>query len=221
MKKLNRLITEEFSFVRLYLDDFYKIIEELKCECESIEIEADNFSIEEPKEIEALDKLFVRELRIKTYKPSLEIDLRPYLACLRTYDNEAKAMGLFKKLTDILSKSQSPLRFFLKYWILLASGLTISSITICSSFFLKHIGTRALQKPMVYFIAVLLFLNFANLLLYVPTVYLMNTRRQSLFILQEKSNKQSFFTRKKDDLILAITTAVVGGFIGWLLGRYK
>lgn len=217
MKKLSRYRREDFSLVRLYLDDFYEIIESLKSECESVTIQADSYLLEDPKEVETLDKPIVRELNIRTSKPSLEVDLRPAIAWLHIYDDDTKALGLSKKIEDILTKSQSPIRFFINGWACVIFAF------ICGGAVFVPISYVLKQKPVTYpyLILACLILGFVlAVALPIVTLYFMDTRRQSLFLLERKSNRQGFLTRKKDELIIVIISAIVGSILTVVTMRF-
>lgn len=210
MKKLSRHSEKTFSFVRLYLDDFYEIIELLKDGRESIKIEVGDFLIEEPKEVETLDKPFVRELRIETSRPFLKIWLLPWFANLETYDDDVKTLGLFTKIKDILAKSQSSIRFFANIWVFVVS-IIIGISASTSAIYLAYLEQQKFIAPLALAVFGIAFSAFATF------ICIMNRRYQSLFILQRKSTKRNFFIRNKDQLALLTIGSLLTLATQWIL----
>ena len=108
--------------------------------------------------------------------------------------------GLAAQIEDILSKRKSYLRFFANPWAPNLFSL-ICLILIFSLF-------KELKTQLYLFLVYILFIVLWGL-----WGFRIDTRRHSLIYLYDDSSASSFLKRNKDNILISVISALIGGII--------
>jgi hypothetical protein len=207
MRELDKPISKEYLPLTLFRDDLESIERVLKQSTEAVEIEAGGFQFDSIDElITKLSDRRVREMEIRASRPYIRIELAPMWAKLYVGSSANASAGPFYRLDQVLRRARRrlwPLYSFYFVWIV--NGALWVSIPL---------------RPKVSRAATIVF-TATSLAWVVWTVYV-RLRRHSTIILIPRGSA-SFWVRKKDELLLAVVSALLGailGAAGVLLVRY-
>lgn len=209
MKKRDKSIAKHYPPIKLYLDDLEEIEEALKKASDSISFETEEYefdSIEELKTHYKTAQLY--ELEVSTRSPYVSLDLDRKSAFVYAASSEANSAGAFYRLEQIISR-----RLLKPRWIYsLPLVLVLTSI---GTFVQYHFSNR-INYYVSLSIAILLMI-WGIFACYVAL------RRHSVIVLIHRNSEEPFFQRNKDNLTLAIISALLGailGVAGTLIGGY-
>ena len=123
-------------------------------------------------------------------------------------EDDIKLRGLADKIRDILSERKSYLRFFANVWS--PNLVTLIWITFC-----------LISKETITPISFLVYVLFFGLWL-LWGIWI-NTKKHILIYLYDYSSKSGFFKRNKDNILISVLSALIGGIITlaitWLLKK--
>ena len=184
--------------LRLDRDDLASIEAVLRDSAEGLEIETDGFQFDSLEELTT--KFHDRTLRgvdIRTRRPYVSIELTRMWAKLYLGSSINASAGLFYRLDRILSRARRPLwPLYSYYFIWVLNGVFLLSTPLH-----RYIGASA-ATPLV-----------AGSLAWVIWANCVRFRRHSLITLAARGSS-SFWARKKDDLLLALVSALLGAILG-------
>jgi len=210
MKKRSQGRKKSLNWVRLYLEDFYAIIDRLK-EYDDISIKADEWELENPEDIETVkDRTSVRDLHIScssSYRQGLFFHLSRYGVHVSIPKDDPKSLGIFTAVVETVAASQSSfLKLTTNYFsfMLWIFGLNL----IFNHFFLDRLEASGFSKLE----AVLTIPILSTLTLVGPFFYL-TFYRGALFFPQRKSEKPKFFIRNKDQIIVGVVYSLIVALI--------
>lgn len=196
MKKIHKPLGEHLRPIKLYYDDILEIYRILKEAGDLIQIKTDEYEIESIEEILSIKKPFITNLSIKLYEPAVSIDFRDSNIWLYASEDTPVQRGLYEKIKTILVKKQ---RIFAPlFQSSIASGLfTGSSTWWLFTDDYKYIGILIICLGLLW----MYFGHKSQFQFY------------SLIFPVSRTDKPSFLERNKDQLFLALISAIMGGII--------
>jgi hypothetical protein len=201
MKKLNQPLSKEYMPLKLYLDDLNEIEGIVKESTATMELEADGFQFASVEEMaHKLRDRSITGVKLTISQPYSTIELERLWAKLYVSSSETLGAGLFHKLDHVLAQARRPLWFLYSYYFVSPLG-SLAGIMILKSLWALGIGPIG----------------------WALWVFFVRSRRHSLVIIVARKGIGSFWTRKKDDIILVGMGAFIGailGVIGTLLISY-
>src|ERR1700738_1666511 len=146
-----------------------------------------------------------RSFKISSYKPSAHIELDKSSSNLFVSPSPTYRQ-LFHEIDDILSKCERKPRIIYSYWMLLAATVPWM-ISLVWQFIYAGI-------PVFLGFQIL----FGLLLLWGQII---TTLRHSVIIFQRRHERQTFFVRSRDAILLAVVTSLISGAIGYGFAKMK
>ncbi len=196
MKKIDQSISKNYLPLRLDLDDLHAIEEVLKEATKEYQIDCGDFQFDSVDELAGkLKDATLRELEIKSLSPYLRIELTKLFASVYVGSNEIDSAGLFHKVDSILRKARIPLFFLYSYYSVWSLNIFIILLEFIH------------RSPVLDWL-------FWGMLLGVLRVGYVRLTRHSSVIVASTRLAGSFFRRKKDDLLLAVISGLVGALLG-------
>jgi len=197
MKELDRAILKSYPPVRVYCDDLESIEAILKSEAENLKVEAEGYQFDSVAEAsEYLRDRVIRKLELKAYTPHVSVELDSVQARLYVGASTNAGAGLFHRIDQILRRARRrcwPLYTFPFVW-----GLIVASNALVAAVLLLAAGVVI---PVIALgVAWTVWVGYIRL------------KRHST-ILPGHRGAPGFWTRKKDDVLLAVVSAVVGAIL--------
>jgi hypothetical protein len=205
VERISNRYHEDLPATTLYLDDISEIIDTFAQVCEQIEVSAGEYRITSSTELEMLAGKFpdgkFLDLEIRGRGPSVSLDLNAKGARIYISEDSIVQRGVIAKARELIERGR---KFRLKYLVLVAYfGLCFVGVWQTSD------KNYTLAVPA--FLAALVFLtkglDFASKI----TVVVYTKRRVEM---------KGFFERKKDDIFLAVISAVAGAALAYLVPKY-
>ena len=195
---------EEFPPTTLYLDDLSEIINILTKACERVNVRAGEYKITDISEIEELASKFpagrFEDVYLQGDKPYITVNLLTYgvsaYASIDTFENR----GIISNVRDIVNRGKkiNPALFY--------NSLSYIPILLCIWEFMS--------KEYV-FGTWLIFLSIQAI--FIAVKYSM--KNKVIIYSRPRSQVKTFFERKKDDIVLAIISAIFGGFVAYIITK--
>ena len=205
MEQITKSKRTDLKPLVLYFEDIAKICEILSEISSEIEIETEDYKLNNIEEITELSEKIIYSLNISTSNPYVSVDFRPSSASIYISEDNATQRGILDKIKQYLESKQRKLA-----WLANNSGLAGATLGSSSWFFLFGIPKN--DKYLVsYGILVALlgaFWSFYG--------HRNQFRYFSIIFTNSKNDVSSFFTRKKDDIMVAIISAGIGALITYL-----
>ena len=203
MEKLKKHISKEYLPVKIYIDDLEKIVAILDDNSIKYSIQIDRYKYDTLVELinSSADRK-TQDLKIETSNPKMTIEFHKMWAKIYVSVDDMLTTGLFHKIDEIINQSRRLIPFFysLKFvWI-------VSIILPIESLLLNHDG-----KLFPEYIDTTLSILWV---LWLPRAIYVRLVKHSSIQLIRKEHVSSFFHRKRDDLILALLSAIVGAILG-------
>jgi hypothetical protein len=216
MKKIVKNFSEDFERVELFREDLEKIESKLQeLSPTEFHIELFDHQYDSFEEVNEVNKS-IDTLSIKTYSPTVTLDFTTYVTSLcvigEYYENNS-VRGVIASIVEILNKRKRKVLNILYPLSLTIKASTYIMLTIflisCSLFFSIDFS-RFFLKSLITVLAVIL--GSYVLLLFLGKRWI----PFSVLHLCYKENKPNFFKRKKDEIILLILGAFIGGIITYV-----
>ena len=212
MKKKNNSFSQNFPPVKINIDDIIRIIEIIETNCNNVEINIDDYVINEKKELYEIPKEIIKKIEIKSSNPYISITFDK--SSIRIYMAEASISnrGIFDAVRDIIQKNQ------LKSWKILKLDI-IPVILLSLAFFItfgviKISSTSDNVKKIINLAAIFCdIISIAWILLFQNIQYRNYTR---IYIKNNKKDS-NIISRKKDDIIIAIISGIIGLITGYIV----
>ncbi len=195
MKKLERPIAKSYPPLNLFREDLEAIEEVLKRDaqgfcCGALDVQYDSIA----ELVEHRGEGALSELVISAREPYLSVDLGKLWAKLYVGSNSNANAGVFYQIDEILTKTRRklwPLYSYYTTWIL-------NGAIIGCALFVKHPIDLVVTGVLISWV---LWVSYVRMRRH-ATIYL--SRRLAL----------NFWGRRKDDVILALISAVIGAILG-------
>ncbi len=201
MKKSGKRF-EDFPPSQLYIEDLKEIIGVFENNCEKVEIRTDDYDNVLSSEIDSLvDSLQSKRfdnIYIKAYRPYVTLDLKSYGISAYISEDDLIHHGIIAKVREIVEKRKK------KYFSTIPNILSFLPIV---GFFV----TLCLREWL--FSGAFLMLSF----LMVGPIVKYQMAYKVIVLTSSKTQKESFFVRRKDELLVALVSALIGALITFLL----
>lgn len=208
MEKINQPIRKKFPQVKLYLDDLKRITEILKNQgFKKIEIATttNKYSSDEiamipaktpVSEIKAYDPFYISVNFNKSFGKGVSI---------YSDTDSAIAEGIVQKIGLILlNRKRKIFSILVKTWVVYTLFILIQAL----AYFLKAKGTIQTLTMFLIILGAIIYDAFFGFLLDSGILF-----RKNVFYYKNREEQPSFWIRKKDDIILAILSAIVGSIL--------
>lgn len=200
--------------VRLYLDDVETIYEILREVAERVRIINDEHVLDKPDQLLELKKDCLTYLEISSSEPYISVDLKPSSCWLYIANDESTSRGVFEKTKQLLER-RKPLFWFI-YTLPFNALLSVSAGICLGSLVLPTTGLTDMSQSVVA-------LNVAGALVAVLWgLYNFHVKfnKHSVVFLTHRSSTQSFLKRNRDQIILALTSAILGGVVTFFISKF-
>lgn len=210
MKKVTRPWENRYRHLKLYKNDVEEIINFVHTELATdARIEIDEFILEDVRQLNEIEKETVHKLSISAGGISFRMHFGPTIAYLEIYDeNDNQLRGVASRIDAILREKQGLLSLIFcgsKAWILTAT------LGLCTGIFLP---LAFLSKVRIYSIILFMALAIAWILYFIFVRYF--ATHTTIIHMCYPSEKQNFFKRKKDDILVGVIISIVSLIVGIL-----
>lgn len=203
MEKLKKHICKEYLPVKIYVDDLEKIVAVLDDNSIKYSLETDNYKYDSLTElINATADRKTKNLKIQTSNPYMTIEFHKMWAKIYVSVDDMLTTGLFHKIDEIINQSRRLIPFFYSYsfvWLVnILLPIESALLNRDGKLFPEYIDTT-LYILWVFWLA--------------RATYIRLVKHSSIQLIK-KEHVSSFLQRKRDDLILALLSALVGAILG-------
>lgn len=208
MKIVDKPLKEEYLPVRIFLDDLEAMEELLSKKNSGYRINVEKFEFSNVKEmLKKYANKTVPNLKISLTNPYVTIEFNKMWTRLYVGSDNNFEAGLFYKLNRIISNTVRRPYFLHSYYFLIPCYIIFEIIILLS---------QGIVYEVVYFSGYV-FLVWNLWVVYVRLF------KYSEIVLSKRRDKQSFFARKMDEVMVGIITAILGVLatiiaykLGWL-----
>ncbi|MGA2466707.1 MAG: hypothetical protein ABSH06_20445 [Thermodesulfobacteriota bacterium] len=204
MKKRNQSFSAKLKPVVLYFDDLEKIIEILKEISNDLEISTKDYQFENIEEVKKIERETINSLSFDTHRPGLSLTLEPDGIFLHVFNETPALRGIFEILKQFLHSRRRKFAWLYNPICMVFGGAIIG---IATWFLLPGIS-----KKNPYLISV----GCACIILgviYWWWTWQVDFKRYSTIFLKRRAELPSFWKDKRDQIIVAIISAVIGSLI--------
>ena len=204
MERVTNKRIEDFPPTTLYLDDLAEIVNIVANACQRIEVRAGDYKITDARELTELASKFptgrFADVCIQGYQPYLSADFRTYGVSVYISEDTLEQRGIVSKVRDIVigGKKKNP------GWLYGA----LSNIA-------AGVGAWQLMSKEYVVGGLLLFLSLAA----VPVTVRHGMKNKVIVHSKSCGEVKPFFERKKDDIALAVISAILGGAVGYAITK--
>ena len=214
MKELDKTYTREFKQLEIYADDIRKIYKLFTEKWNDVSFIVDNNQIESIDDFKELTGK-AREIEIEaTGRSPSDIIKLSLTNCQARYsvstNTKLEYIGFGEKIASVLASRQS--RDVIEYEnviMILVCALSFLIVILLIDLRYKFSGYSFDMHSPYLFASLLLFALFMVFIGLSPR----KRFRHCIINLVDKKDKPSFFFRKKDDIIIAIVSLFVGGYL--------
>jgi len=212
MEKLEKPLLKKYPILRLYKSDLEKIFNLFKDHYPKIEIFADGFKLDDFSELSKINKENIVDFKISAHDPYLSVDFSgDSVSIFLSDEDDIKLRGLADKIGDILSERKS---YFLRFF---ANTFAPNLLTLISLILIFSLIKESKTQLFLILFCILF------TLLWFLWAFKISTKKHTLIYLYDHSSTSSFFKRNKDNIFLAVLSALTGGIITlvitWLLKK--
>lgn len=204
MERVSNRHIEDFPSVTLYIDDIEEIVALFASACEHVEIETGEFKTSDPSELTDMASKFrsgrFPRVKISGHVPYVSLELLPQRARAYISEDSVEQRGVISKARDVLNRRKK-----------LKPGL-VSGFFV---FVLSTVGFNLIEDRQ--FTIGFILLGFAFLCW--PVIVNLSMKNTVTVNTSRLSDRSHFFSRKRDDLILAMISAIVGGAIAIVVAK--
>ena len=205
MNRDSSKVFEDFPPARLYLADLAEVIAAVQAVCDRVKVDAGQFSIDDPAELKELAANYPEgkfpELRVQGFDPYVSIEFRTYKVHVYVSNDSMELLGIAGKVRDVVTRRKKADTTLLEHaatsvpaamgvWLLLSDSPLVGLILFALSLAAIPVSVRVMMR---YRVAV-----------------------HSI----EYEQRTSFWLRKKDDIVLVIVSALLGGFVTYLITKF-
>lgn len=215
MKKIRASYSEKLPSARLYLDDIEAIFEIISTTSEETRILTEWYELDEVDELRELEMDVIHTLSFGGQRPRITLELIPDKIVLYIADkSDTVSLGIFEKIKAIIKNRKRRFRWLwsgavlgvLMTLIVFSLAGTLYSLAVLNS---RSGSSNLLTDQLALYLPLILV---SSIILFI--IGLRNSLKTFTIIhLTYKKDNPSFFKRKKDDIILAVISAIIGGLI--------
>ena len=205
MERVTTKRFDDFPATTLYIDDFSEIIDTLFEACKRIEIKVGEYKITDKAELQALAEKFpdgrFSDVRIEAYDPYISFDFRSFAVSAYVSHDSIELRGVISKVRDIVARGKKK-----------RPSLPISTL----SYITVAVGVWQLLSKEYFLGAVLLLLSLAV----IPLAVRFDMKNNVVIHSKRRGEVTSFLQRKRDDILISLISAILGGVVTYLLTKY-
>ncbi|MBL1243263.1 MAG: hypothetical protein COA39_002515 [Sulfurimonas sp.] len=202
MKRREQSLSKSFKPMKIYYDDIEELYSIFKEHPEEVKIEADEFELDNLKEILKIKKDYFTNLKIYAHRPYVSLDFSKSDIRLYISDDSPLQRGLYEKLNTVLQPKE---RIFLSNIIKFIDYM-LSPIIFGLSFLIDNIILRTI-------------IQLGSAIWWILG-FIYNFKLTSKIIPFRKLERPNFFQRNKDQMITSIVSAIIGGAIVLFLTKW-
>ena len=202
MKRVSGSLSRLFPPITLYRDDVLQIVKEFESYGQRVTVTVGQNELEDLSELcpDSLRRDRVGQLGIVVHSPHAALNLSPSAVHLYVGDDDAKAVGLFTLVSDILKRHRRPLWWASAFWFLL-----LLSVFVGAAFAIGRLaGPVGLVAGAVVVVAYALWFYLS---------YTREMRTHAIVVLVDRRSAPPFLKRNRDAIVLAVFSAVVGACV--------
>lgn len=197
MKKLDQSISQEYLPVKLHLNDLVEMQQILRESTKNYKLQSSGYIYDSIEELASnIGKHELFELEISSSEPYARIEFTRMWAKLYVGSSKLDSAGLFHNLHRILAKSRRRLWIMYSYYTVWGLNILSFAATYVQSPWRSVFSFSALT--MVFW------------------VLFIRLRRHSTIILVSRDVPVTFWSRNKDEIIIALISAIMGAILGIL-----
>jgi hypothetical protein len=205
VERIKRTYSKEYPILRLFKDDLEQIGSIFEENFEEYEIVADEYKLNDISEIVRIGKQKTSYFRISANNPFMSLQISAISARLEFLDeDDIRLCGIASKIDSILTRRRSLLRILDSKWAQLPWYIVLFLTFV---FFPLEYKVRVKLLPITLIVLYSLWLFLG---------YRVSTKKHSLIYLYDSYSRLGFFRRNKDQILLVVFGAVIGGFISAL-----
>jgi hypothetical protein len=205
LEKITSRRIEDFPPTTLYLDDLSEIVGVMAQACSHIEIKSGDYKITDASELDVLASRFPSgrfdDVYLQGYDPYISIGLRKHAISAYISEDALEQRGIVSKVRDIINdgKKRNP------EWLFAA----LSNIAVA-------VGMWQIISKEYYVGALLVLLSFAI----IPISVNYGMKNKVVIHSKKRGEVKTFIERKKDDISLAVISALLGGAITYVVTKF-
>lgn len=211
MEKRKKSIFEKLPPARLFLDDINEIVGIFKEISNDVEIETEDYKLEDVSEMRNLNSDYINELMITSHQPYLTLRFEPYKAYFHSSEDTLIVRGALEKIRKIFStKPNRLLNFYNNYIIKIIYNL----LPIISGGMLGY-GFISISENKNYYIFI--YTGILLLLITLATSWQRASLRNkySVIYLFNEKDRKSFWKRNQDSIISGIIGSLFVAIMAW------
>ena len=206
MEKLKKSIYKRLPITEIYLDDVDDIFEVIQRHTErEVLIETEDYKLKTTEELRHLGVEKLNNLEIKSIDPYIRVKLEPASAYIYSGRDDTLSRGILDELGLILSRGAKNLQTILVQPYILALYWLIA--LLCGWW----LGSKSSTARIF---------GFAGVFLLGVLYAIWGSRREqahSVVILKKRQESSGFLKRNKDQLLIALFGAIIGGIATLLI----
>jgi len=221
MIKETKVLSKDYKFPHLYLDDLKSIEESLiknsMLKIPTLEISTEEYSCDSIQELASRKITNIKRLKMVSLSPNTHINFSDHDATLVVWSDDVASRGLFAKLDEIILRTErggvillNKILFFSKLIIFVPFILAPLGVLLDNNFE-AHVKIVIVPIIISLIITVLIIRLFEFYLKHLPV---------SKIELIERKEELNFFQRNKDQILLILLTNTLTGLISWTIGYF-
>jgi len=212
MKKKPHNLSQHYKMPHMFRDDLEYIESIIKSQSPTeYKLESKDYEYKSIKEIPQ-DEI-INNFHIQVYDPYLSLDFKENSANIYASDDNIKITGVVKKISDIISKRERKLLWYLSTsstWF--APGIFLIAIQLLTKISEKGININRNWIIIIYLILILL-------VIWWIIGFNSSIKKFSVIEFSYRKNKSNFFIRNKDQIIVGTIVAVITVFLTLLFQK--
>ncbi|MDP9646147.1 hypothetical protein [Paraburkholderia caledonica] len=204
MKRVEKFQQYELRFCRVYKEELQEVINLMTVGGDKPKIESGDFEFDSAEDLfNYLGDNGADQIEISRSRPSVSLTSRGFRsATIRSYGSDDVSLALFQRVVNALRHCERRTPFRAQPW---SVGVT-AGLTLLAGFNAVNHGKSWASVP---FICLAVFS--AGLTAW---LFKVQGRRDTLFFGVSRAAQKSFWQRKRDDILVAVISATLGGILG-------
>jgi len=205
LKKIGNKRIEDFPPTTIYLNDLIEMVSILSETCKEVEIRSGEYVTTDAAELTELAKKFPNgrfdDVYLQSYNPYICIDIRSFGISVYISDDTAEQRGVIAQIADVINRGKK----INPTWLDIILTLTSGALGVWQ-FILKN-----------YVIGIILFVL---PIVAIPFFVKHEMKNKVIIYTENRGTVKPFLIRKKDDILLAILAAILGGIVTYVFTKF-
>jgi len=200
MQKLEKPISKHLPPVKIYLEDVQELYDLLAKSCKEVKMETDEWVFSDCERLQDLGVEEIHYLELQGEEPNILLCFSHREALIHIEEDSTLNRGIFSQLEDTLRRCYRKVaRVFAGTNTTLALLIVLVVVTLSSLEAARDLVGQALVGILAFiFGAIIYWLHFR-----------FSTKAYSTVVLSKRRERQNFFVKNKDQILVGIITAVV------------